>query len=110
MATLTDIVELTSSKTRLRIIVLLAQAILCSSQIQDILGISKSTTKRHLKSLAAKGMIISEFRDNHEYYILKLGDSVIVDLIKSLLGSIEQNPLLLADQLKIPNNDKFLCL
>ncbi|MDW7657384.1 MAG: ArsR family transcriptional regulator [Bacillota bacterium] len=109
MATLTDIIELTSNKTRLRIIVLMAQAVLCSCQIQDVLNISKATTKRHLKTLAEKGMIICELRDNHKYYVLKMGDSVMMDLIKSLLGNIEHYPLLRADQLKLAKYDNSLC-
>jgi ArsR family transcriptional regulator len=101
MATLTDIVELTSNETRLRIIVLLTQRDLCSCRIHNIMGISKKTARRHLKKLLDKGVVKSEKRDNHEFYMLTLGESVVADLIASLINNIDNFPLLSADQKKL---------
>jgi ArsR family transcriptional regulator len=113
MKNITRVLKAVSDRNRLRIVNMLAhKKSVCVCEIGSVLGISQSTTSRHLKILENAGLIYST-RDGKwvDYHIsLDADDAKVREFLAFLVEWMKEDKEFTADRSKISTTDRnVLC-
>ena len=108
MNKLTNIFKLLSDETRLRMLVLLYQEELCVCELGGILDVPQPRISQNLSKLRDMNIVADERKEKYVYYTLKKEDTILADLLKSIIKDIDSYPKLVADRNGLRDKDKYL--
>lgn len=108
MNKLTNIFKLLSDETRLRMLVLLYQEELCVCELGGILDVPQPRISQNLSKLRDMGIVTDERKEKYVYYTLKKENTVLMDLLKSIVKDINSYPKLLDDRDGLRDKDQYL--
>lgn len=108
MNQLLNIFKLLSDETRLRIIVLLYQHDLCVCQLSGILDVPQPKISKGLSKLRDMGLVIDERKEKFVFYSLKNENSVLMNILKNIIDTLDSYPQLVMDQSKLVDKEKYL--
>jgi len=108
MNKLTDFFKVLSDETRLRILVLLYHKKLCVCEMCGITGESQPKVSKHLSKLRDMGLVKDERQEQFIFYNLKVEDQFQKDILKTIVDSINSNPILKSDIDKCNEAEKYL--
>lgn len=108
MNQLTGIFKLLSDETRLRMLMLLYQEDLCVCEISGILDVPQPRISQNLSKLRDMNIVADERKEKYVYYSLKKENSILIELLKSMMADIDSYPKLLADREGLVDKDIYL--
>ncbi|HHV27833.1 winged helix-turn-helix transcriptional regulator [Anaerosalibacter bizertensis] len=108
MDELTNYFKLLSDETRLRIMVLLYHRELCVCQLCGITGISQPNISKHLGRLRDSGLVKDERKEQYIFYSLNMKDKLFENILKNIVGNVEEYPILKSDIEKSKSAEKYI--